>query len=673
MPNSYAPEKRPLCPVCGIGQIKSVGSTRCADCRYRPGWHLGAPPTAEPSPPPPALKDRILAVLRKAPTTQPLLALACDATEGQVLDAIHAMQATGANLHLFGAAWSLERAPEAGSLTVDAYRSRANGTYKFGWLGDTHLCSKYARLDVLRDIYRRFANADIDRIFHAGNYIDGEARFNKFDLLVHGMDAQVRYLRDEYPVAPNGLITYAVDGDDHEGWYCFPATTRVTTDHGQRMICRVAVGDRVLTHEGRFRPVTQVFKRRVTESLVTLRYGRQKSSHRVTATANHPVFVKREGTWDFRPFTEVRVGDRVATTAAWCAKCAIRIPWWLQYCAQCWPDQPIESLRAARGGFQRSRTQEVGSLEKHLIEDILPVCRQLREEGWQPVPVGGRITPDIIAFKDGRVVAIEVEHEQGSMLAFKQAKYDGDPIHDYVDAIEWRSCRRQALKTRPYVSDYELDDALASDFVSVLVTGVTVGVPRTLDVFNLEVEAAHTYVAGHLLVHNCQREGVDIGRYVENAMKEGGRNDWRGLGYMEAFVPLEHAVTGKTTQLHLVHPGGGSAYATSYTVQKLVESYSGGSKPAVLLAGHYHKLEFINIRNVWTIQTGCTQDQTPFARKKRLHYALGAGLCELEQDAETGAIIGCTVQMWCYFDKGYYNNRWSLSGAVVLPDRGVMV
>jgi hypothetical protein len=101
----------------------------------------------------------------------------------------------------------------------------------------------------------------------------------------------------------------------------------------------------------------------------------------------------------------------------------------------------------------------------------------------------------------------------------------------------------------------------------------------------------------------------------------------------------------------------------------LVESYSGGSKPAVLLAGHYHKLEFINVRNVWCIQTGCSQDQTPFARKKRLHYALGGGICELEQDADTGAIVGCSVQMFHYFDKGYYSGRWSLSGDVNLTEQ----
>lgn len=336
-----------------------------------------APPPSKP------IEQRLLDTLKHGPATVIELATRAKCSPGAALDTLMAMQGAGVNVRVFGDKWSHEKQPELGSaLRLDAYQSRKNGHYRFGWLGDTHLCSKYERMDVLTDIYKRFADADIDRIFHAGNWIDGEARFNKYDLNIHGMDAQLRYLRDEYPVAPNGLTTYAIAGDDHEGWY-------------------------------------------------------------------------------------------------------------------------------------------------------------------------------------------------------------------------------------------------------------------------------------------CQREGVDIGRYAENELRNAGRTDWKNLGYMEAFIPLQHAVTGKVNHLHIVHPGGGSAYATSYTVQKLVESYSGGSKPAVLLAGHYHKLEFINVRNVWSIQTGCTQDQTPFARKKRLQYSLGGGICELEQDGVSGAIIGCTVTMWCYFDKGFYtNNRFSHSGDV---------
>jgi hypothetical protein len=167
----------------------------------------------------------------------------------------------------------------------------------------------------------------------------------------------------------------------------------------------------------------------------------------------------------------------------------------------------------------------------------------------------------------------------------------------------------------------------------------------------------------------AQREGVNIGEYAENAMRKAGRGDWHDLGYMEAHVKLTNANTGKSAVLALVHPGGGSSYALSYTMQKLVESYEGGEKPGVLILGHYHKLMAANIRNVWAVQSGCQQDQTPFMRKKRLEAHVGGVIMNLRQDPETGAIVECEPNIIRYFNRAYYSNRWSHSGSIVLPDR----
>lgn len=167
-----------------------------------------------------------------------------------------------------------------------------------------------------------------------------------------------------------------------------------------------------------------------------------------------------------------------------------------------------------------------------------------------------------------------------------------------------------------------------------------------------------------------QRFGVDVGLRAAQVMREAGRRDWHDLGFMEANVILRNRNTGKEAAMLVVHPGGGSAYATSYTMQKLVESLDGGEKPAVLLAGHYHKLEVLNVRNVWAVQTGTTQDQTPFMRKKKLEAHVGGMVLRLEQDPETGAIIECNGQRR-YFVRGYYNGRWSHSGPVTHARRAV--
>ena len=139
----------------------------------------------------------------------------------------------------------------------------------------------------------------------------------------------------------------------------------------------------------------------------------------------------------------------------------------------------------------------------------------------------------------------------------------------------------------------------------------------------------------------AQREGIDVGSAAERAFRDAGRLDWVNLGYMEAPVLLKHAASGRAAVISVVHPGGGSSYALSYAIQKIIESLDGGEKPAVGLYGHYHKLWSGNIRNVWCIQTGCGQDQTPFMRKKKLEAHVGG--CSASSTAATTPTDGRTA------------------------------
>jgi hypothetical protein len=100
-------------------------------------------------------------------------------------------------------------------------------------------------------------------------------------------------------------------------------------------------------------------------------------------------------------------------------------------------------------------------------------------------------------------------------------------------------------------------------------------------------------------------------------------------------------------------------------------SLEGGEKPAVAIYGHYHKQMAMMWRNVWCIQPGCVQDQTPFMRKKKIQAHVGGALVKLEQDPETGAIIGCSPSMWQYFNTGYYQHRWSMSGRPQMAERTI--
>lgn len=336
----------------------------------------------------PSARDRLVAELRRGGGTLPELTASIGESPKTVRGLLAEIRSDGVVVDERAGRHSIGRslAPAFTEQRIIEYVSRPDNTFLFGALGDSHLGSKYERLDVTNDLYDRYEAAGVDRVFHTGNWIDGDEPKNRHDIAVHGMEPQLQYLADYYP-RRDGLTTYAVTGEDHEGWW-------------------------------------------------------------------------------------------------------------------------------------------------------------------------------------------------------------------------------------------------------------------------------------------TRSEGIDIGRRAEQTMIENGRDDWFNLGFMESHVRLVNANTGAWAILAVVHPGGGSSYALSYSLQKIIEALEGGEKPAVGLYGHYHKLWAGNIRNVWVVCTGCGQDQTIFTRNKvKQEMHVGGSLIRLEQDPKTGAIISMTPQLIRYFVRSYYNNRWSRAHGVTKPAR----
>ena len=330
--------------------------------------------------------DRVIGALKRKRLGTRALAKKLKVAERELADYIADMQRRGILIQRYGSEWGVADQPfPVDHGLLHTYHSRPDHTYLFGIISDTHLGSKYERLDVLRDLYNRFAAAEVDRVFHAGNWIDGESRLNRHELHVFGLDEQCRYLAQQYP-QHDGLVTYAIAGDCHEGWYG------------------------------------------------------------------------------------------------------------------------------------------------------------------------------------------------------KDAK-------------------------------------------------------------------------------------LDVGKYLEDTMRRAGRDDWCNLGFLEANVPLTNASSGKSAQLQVRHPGGGTAYAISYKPQKIVEAMAGGEKPAILILGHYHKMEIAPLRNVHVIQAGCTQDESTWTRKNNIQPVVGGWIIKATQDPRTGAIYGMQSEYFLYYNRGYYNNRWSPYGPVTKPPR----
>jgi predicted phosphodiesterase len=102
------------------------------------------------------------------------------------------------------------------------------------------------------------------------------------------------------------------------------------------------------------------------------------------------------------------------------------------------------------------------------------------------------------------------------------------------------------------------------------------------------------------------------------------------LGHDVGELPLKGGV-----KVMLWHGEDGSSYATSYRLQKIVESLAGGTKPNLMLCGHTHKQAYFFERNIHVLSCGSIQQQTDWMRGKRLAAHTGFWIIDLWVDGSS--------------------------------------
>ena len=118
----------------------------------------------------------------------------------------------------------------------------------------------------------------------------------------------------------------------------------------------------------------------------------------------------------------------------------------------------------------------------------------------------------------------------------------------------------------------------------------------------------------------------NTGAYIVEAICEAIPNA-EYLGSDEGAIWLDQ---NQEIECRLWHGEDGNSYAISYRLQKLVESFSGGTKPNVLIAGHVHKQGNFMIRNVQCFSAGCMQTQSKWMRSKKIAAHTGFWILNLK-------------------------------------------
>ena len=101
-----------------------------------------------------------------------------------------------------------------GQASFDASKMFQGGLLHFGVVSDTHLGSKFERLDALEVMYTRFQEAGVRVVFHVGDLTDGSNvyRGQEFEQSVLGQEAQIQYAIDKYPKR-SGIQTVVIGGN----------------------------------------------------------------------------------------------------------------------------------------------------------------------------------------------------------------------------------------------------------------------------------------------------------------------------------------------------------------------------------------------------------------------------------------------------------------------------
>jgi len=177
----------------------------------------GGPNTEKPEPnekPLLELDQQILALLAKSDCTLASLSEKLDHSESTVNKAVERLRKYGYRVDILPNQEhiTLTRNPRP-SCTLHTH-DWFGETIRFGQISDTHLGSKYERLDFLSTLYGVYKKEGITTVYHAGDLIDGQGIYkgHEYEVNVVGFDAQCDYCIENYP-KEDGITTYYICGN----------------------------------------------------------------------------------------------------------------------------------------------------------------------------------------------------------------------------------------------------------------------------------------------------------------------------------------------------------------------------------------------------------------------------------------------------------------------------
>lgn len=239
-----------------------------------------------------------------------------------------------------------------------------------------------------------------------------------------------------------------------------------------------------------------------------------------------------------------------------------------------------------------------------------------------------------------------------------RALFAGDDIRFAVISDTHLGSKRERLDELHYAYDVLVDEGITDVYhPGDLVCGMGIFPGQINEIHQHTYDDQVKYAVANYPVRagvttrivsgNHDIEG-DFGRMGANPVVAfcNQRDDFEFCGDYQATFELEQG-----TRINLLHPKGGMGYAADYKVRKLAEGFESGTKPNVLLVGHFHRRGAFEARGIQALLCGCFEGGGSFgARLGMSDPAVGFHIVTMRV-ADDGSVVKFNAE-WLRFWPG---------------------